>query len=76
VPAIQILEHFDKVDHALPDLIASGVDPTTNALPLQLLEKLSATASSWQLSRRLMLCSKSSPSGNCASMATKPTKSA
>jgi hypothetical protein len=45
VPALRIVEHLDIIEDVLPGLVAGSVDATTNAL-------------SWQLPRRLMLCSR------------------
>ena len=58
VSALWIVEHLDIVEDVVPGLVAANVDSAANALPLESLKKLFATALSWQLPRRLMLCSR------------------
>ncbi|KJZ44458.1 hypothetical protein VC35_16625 [Pseudomonas fluorescens] len=53
-----IVKHLDVIEYITTSILPRGVDFSLDSFPFQQLEKLSATALSWQLPRRLMLATR------------------
>lgn len=56
--ADRVVEHLDVIEHILPGFFARFIGASPDALTFEGVEKLSATALSWQFPRRLMECSR------------------
>jgi hypothetical protein len=55
MPTLTVIKHFDVIKNITAGFFPRSVDLFLYPFTFQQLEKLSATALSWQLPRRLML---------------------